>query len=326
MTVNKWILILMCGILVITGCNANDEAARHKNQTEKKYAEIDIKRTALSKGKDRMLNIIVRNVSFPVNDPGGNNLLQHYKLRERQLSIPLKQTALFLMDTWDSYNPRFKDAMSVNIAKEIKPLLDIARELDVLVMYSPSRPIGYDGKLAQEKNIDLRGPADTPRSEIPEWIKKVEVPANLWPPIEFIYRVGEYSQYSRYSNPSYIPYTTVLGIHKDILPKKRSKEFIENKLGTIMKIFKENKILHIFYVGEATNQCIVQRDVGIRNMASLGFNTIIVRDATIGTELNSTFETQQITKAAILDIEMNNGFSVSKENLLNALESIKASM
>ena len=92
-----------------------------------------------------------------------------------------------------------------------------------------------------------------------------------------------------------------------------------------MLIFKQNKILHLLYVGEATNQCIVQRDVGIRAMSSRGFNTIIVRGATIGSELHSTIESQQVTEAAILDIEINNGFSVSKDNLLDALKAISAS-
>ena len=58
-------------------------------------------------------------------------------------------------------------------------------------------------------------------------------------------------------------------------------------------------------------------------MNKKGFNTIIVRGATVGSEIESTYESQQITKAAILDIEINNGFSVSKDNLLKALESIK---
>jgi nicotinamidase-related amidase len=306
------------------GCNA-DEGTGQRVSPSKKQADIDKNISGLPTAKEKVLSITVRNVSYPVEDPGGNRLAQYYQLRERQMQMPLDQTALFILDTWDINNPRLQEMMRSNIGEEIKPILAAARELDMLVMYSPSRPIGYDGILHQQREVDLRGASASPRSEIPEWINAVEIPENLWPPIDFIYRVGKYSQYSRFSNPQYIPYTTVLGIHKDILPKKRSKEFIENNLDKIMLIFKQNKILHLLYVGEATNQCIVQRNVGIRAMSSRGFNTIIVRGATIGSELHRTFESQQITKAAILDIEINNGFSVSKDNLLNALKAISAS-
>ncbi len=58
-------------------------------------------------------------------------------------------------------------------------------------------------------------------------------------------------------------------------------------------------------------------------MSAVGYNTIIDRGATIGSELQSTRDSRTVTNSAIVDIEINNGFSVDKNDLLTALESIK---
>lgn len=316
--INKNIFIFIFGILLVAGCNNNEEIPK-KVELPQKNTDKEIYDSASIDGEG--IKIIVRNASYPIKDPGGNSLSENYQLRERQMEIPLSQTALILIDTWDTENQRFQNSRKINIAKKIKPLLKIARELDMLVLYAPHRPIGWDGINHNVRKLDLRGPSDTPRSELPKWIKKI--PKDQWPPIDFIFRVGKFSQYSKFSNPSYIPYTKILGIHKDLLPVKRNKEFIESSISNIQKIFRENGILHLLYVGGATNQCIVDRPVGIRKMSSRGYNTIIVRGATVGSELNNTYQSQQVTKSAILDIEINNGFSVSIDNLLIALESIK---
>jgi nicotinamidase-related amidase len=272
--------------------------------------------------QSKVIKITVRNASYPIHDPGGNNLSKHYKLRERQIDIPLNQTALILIDTWELERKRFESSNNDDIAKQIKPLLKMARAVDMLVLHAPHRPIGWDGINHKQRDLDLRGPSDTPRSVLPVWVKKNKINKNQWPPVEFIFRLKEYSKYSRYSNPLYIPYPKILGIHKDLLPKKREREFIASSFNDVQKIFKDYKILHLLYAGAATNQCIVMRPVGIRNMSAHGYNTIIIRNATIGSELHNTIDSQRVTKAAILDIEINNGFSVDKDDLFNALKSL----
>jgi len=312
-----FLLFISAGV----GCN-NTEGTEPDYSSKNNKAEANEPLFSSSaQNKQKTIKITVRNASYPTNDPGGNNLLKYYDLRERQLDIPLDQTALILIDTWDVERKRFAKLNEVDIAKDIYPLLKMARKLNMLVLHAPHRPIGWDGINHEARNIDLRGPADTPRSKVPEWVQAKEIHNSQWPPVEFIFRVGEYAKYSRYSNPSYIPYANILGIHKDLLPQKRKKEFIASSLNDVQKIFQQNKILHLLYVGGATNQCIVQRPVGIRNMSARGYNTIIVRGATIGSELQSTRDSWRVTNAAILDIEINNGFSVDKNNLLNAFES-----
>jgi len=315
------ISVFLLSIFAIN-CNGTDGTESANNSKNTKSVVNKMYFSPSTPTNENIIKILVRNAAYPINDPGGNNLSRHYKLRERQIDISINQTALILIDTWDIEKKRFVKSNEIDIAKDIKPLLKMARKHDMLVLHAPHRPIGWDGINHKALNVDLRGATDTGRSKVPAWVQAKKIPDSQWPPVKFIFRVGKYSIYSRYSNPSYIPYPKILGIHKDLLPQKREKEFIASSLNKVQKIFRENTILHLLYVGGATNQCVVQRPVGIRNMSSLGYNTIIVRGATIGSELDGTRDSRRVTKSAILDIEINNGFSVDKNNLLAAFSRI----
>ena len=132
--------------------------------------------------------------------------------------------------------------------------------------------------------------------------------------------MGEYGQFARNDYPLYMPYGYVRGIHPDALPVKGDREYIESDFDKVQTLLKENKILHLFYVGEWTNGCVVMRPVGIRRMSALGYNTVILRDATWGPELADTWDTMEVTNAAILDIEILNGFSALSTELVRELE------
>lgn len=311
-------------IFILIGCNDRDETKSNigSQHVEDVVNQRQPLRPPSAQTQQKTIKVVVRNASYPTDDPGGNDLSRYYELRERPIDLPLDQTALILIDTWDIERGRSKKSSAIDIAKDIRSVLEMARRHNMLVLHAPHRPIGWDGINHEARNIDFRGPTDTPRTNLPKWVQEKKIPDNQWPPVEFIFRVGEYSKYSRYSNPSYIPYPKILGIHQDLLPQKRKKEFISSSLNDIQKIFQEHKILHLLYVGGATNKCVVQRRVGIRNMSALGYNTIIIRGATVGSELQSTRDSRRVTKAAILDIEINNGFSVDINDLLSALESI----
>lgn len=207
------------------------------------------------------------------------------------------------------------------MVQKIAPLLKAAREAAMVVIHAPHRQIGWDG-ICRQKSLDLRGPTDTPRSQLPEWVEKKEISPLQWPPIEFVFRVGKYSQYSRFSNPNYIPYTQITGIHKAVLPVKRDREYMASNRNEVQSILRKHRILHLFYAGFSTNQCVVNRPIGIRNMSMMGYNIIILRDATIGSEFANTWKNLDITKGAIVDIEINNGFSTTVDGLLEELNEI----
>ena len=56
--------------------------------------------------------------------------------------------------------------------------------------------------------------------------------------------------------------------------------------------------------------------------AAIGYNTIILRDATWGSEFAKTWKNMDVTIGAILDIEINNGFSGLSINLIEELKRI----
>jgi nicotinamidase-related amidase len=277
------------------------------------------------KNQPREIDLTVRNVSYPEKDPGGNELAtNHYQLRERSIKIPVEKSALILVDTWEISNPRKGEIQLYEnmIQKKIKPLLNAARENNMLVLHAAHRKIDWNGKCL-DAPLDLRSPTSTSRDNLPSYVIPERIPPDQWPPAEFVFRVGKYGQYAQNTSPSYMPYTQVLGLHPSLKPVQRDREFIESDLKRIQQIFRENGILHLFYVGGATNQCIMNRPVGIRNMAPMGYNTIILRDATMALELTDTWDTLEITNSAVREIEINFGFSALSTELIEALSGLK---
>ncbi len=256
------------------------------------------------------MRLTLRNVSYPEVDPGDVDLLAHWQRRDRNVEMPVEQTALILIDVWDIENPRESNPPVGDqiVETAIAPLLEAARAADMLVIHAAHRPVGWDGRNTSPP-ADYRSVDATARDQLPPEVARQPVDPKQWPPREFVYRVGEYGRFARNDSPAYKPYGYVRGIHPGALPVKRDREFIESDFQRVQELLREHRILHLLYVGEWTNGCVVMRDVGIRRMSALGYNTIILRDATWGPELADTWETMEVTRGAVLDIEILNGFS-----------------
>jgi nicotinamidase-related amidase len=273
----------------------------------------------------RLMKLTLRNVSYPAVDPGAPDMSVHWQRRERTVHLPLEQTALILIDVWDiaserERNPPVGDKI---VRTAIGPLLQAARAADMLVVHAVHRPIGWDGK-NNAPRIDARSGDSMARDRLPEEIARQPVDPTQWPPREFVYRVGEYGQFARNDSPAYLPYAYVQGIHPGALPTQRDREYLESDFDRVQTILRENKVLHLLYVGEWTNGCVVMRPVGIRRMSALGYNTIILRDATWGPELADTWDTMEVTRGAVMDIEILNGFSALASEVTAELRRLTA--
>ena len=271
--------------------------------------------------KSAPMRLTVRNVSYPATDPGDRYLNEHWRRRERTVTIPVDQAALLLVDVWDIESPREANPpVADHIVKtRIAPLLQAARAADMLIIHAPHRPIGWDGVNRGPKS-DYRSGSSTARDALPAEVARQKADPDRWPPVEFVYRVGKFGQFARNDQPSYMPYAHVRGIHPGALPVRRAREYIESSPDKVQAILKENGILHLLYVGEWTNGCVVMRAVGIRRMSALGYNTVILRDATWGSELADTWDTLEVTVGAVLDIEILNGFSALSVDVVRELE------
>ena len=81
---------------------------------------------------------------------------------------------------------------------------------------------------------------------------------------------------------------------------------------------RDRRILHLLYVGFATNWCVLGKDYGIRAMKDRGYNTILLRDATTGVEFPDTLDTLQATELAVREVEQQHGFTAANHDFLTA--------
>ena len=98
------------------------------------------------------------------------------------------------------------------------------------------------------------------------------------------------------------------------------EEFVIATGEQLHELLTERRILHLLYVGFATNWCIRNRDYGMPAMASRSYNTILLRDATMGVEYPDTVETCLATEIAIRECEQQNGFSASNADFFAACD------
>ena len=108
-----------------------------------------------------------------------------------------------------------------------------------------------------------------------------------WPPAEFRERQGEFSAYRgpRHQPPG-IPKIESLDMSSAI--EVGEEDFVIASGQQLHDLCRERKILHLVYAGFATNWCVVGRDYGLRSMRKLGYNLILLRDATMGVEFPDT--------------------------------------
>lgn len=86
---------------------------------------------------------------------------------------------------------------------------------------------------------------------------------------------------------------------------------------------KKEGITTILYAGYATNMCILNRNVSMMRMDELGYNTILVRDATIGIETAESLEGEWAHKMAVAFVESNFEGTTTVEGIQNALMQLK---
>jgi len=73
----------------------------------------------------------------------------------------------------------------------------------------------------------------------------------------------------------------------------------------------------LFYVGFATNDCILDRPYGIKQMHHFDYQIILLRDGTLGNEFHDTLEGMWVTRIALREVEkMPGGYTVTAEDFI----------
>lgn len=226
----------------------------------------------------------------------------NFQFVERELPLSIGQTALVLVDVWsthyiDSWLARAKEVTEAKIV----PILESARETGMTIIHAPSPPVAdrYD---------------DAPETS------QTKSEGSDWPPVDFrgIYRSGPYAEFGRNQEPilppTYKRYETELDIN--VLVKPVEGEHVIHTGPQMHNLLVEKQILHLIYVGFATNWCVIGRDYGILAMNERGYNIILIRDATTGIEFHDTVNALTATSMAIREIETKQAWSTTTEEFL----------
>ena len=237
---------------------------------------------------------------------------ENFQRREIIMELPIKETGLVVVDVWDihhieSYVERMKKVLKENLL----PTLEACRKLGMTVIHSPCPEIAEKHFADKIAKLNVSEPE-------PEKLVS-------WPPEEFRQRTEhKESKYYCYRHPR----EQEPGVMKkysrfwDLSPEidVKDDEIVVANGAQMDVVCQERGILHLLYVGFLTNWCIMRRDYGIRTKADQGYNVILLRDSTTGSEYPDTLETLLTTELAIREVEQQFGFSASNADFLSACQ------
>lgn len=231
---------------------------------------------------------------------------EHFIRRETDMSLPVEQTALVLVDTWDNHFITSWLERAVTVMREaVVPALEAARSTRMLVVHAPSPRVtpSYPGHMARHRTVVADAPS--------------------WPPAAFHARQGQFEAFrGPRAQPPGVPDVTI-GM-SPLIDVRDNEELLETG-EQLHELCEKREILHLIYAGFATNWCILGRNYGMRAMAARGYNLILLREATTGVEYPDTLDGSMATELAIREAETQLGFSVDNEGFLAACVSAKES-
>jgi nicotinamidase-related amidase len=239
-------------------------------------------------------------------DPGVPCDEGNFQWVERTLSIPVHQAALVLVDVWNTHYIGSWLARARHITEtRVVPAIEAARKAGLTVIHGPSPPVA-------DRYVEPPSPTVT----------TIAPPLPDWPPSDFrgIYRSREYAAFGRNPEPIEERVANPWDADLDISPLAQPLpgEPVIHNGDQLHRLLAERKILHLFYAGFATNWCVVGRDYGIYAMDELGYNIILLRDATTGIEFHDIVHSETATQIQIREIETKHGWSTSTEEFIRA--------
>ncbi len=226
------------------------------------------------------------------------------------LPLPLRETAFILVDCWNMHYLRSFEERADRICRErIAPALAAARAAGLTVIHAPSPMIAEKYRQAEV----YRDPADQ------TFAAQFGAPDPDWPPAEFIARAGRHARFARdYAVPEQFwiePYQKI-DIHPAVRPA--GDDFVVVNQPQLQRLLKDKRLLHLVYVGFATNMCLMGRDFAVRPMAWLGYNTIVLRDCTTAVEFDASLAELTATRMALAEMEHFYGYSALSTDFIRA--------
>jgi len=234
--------------------------------------------------------------------------------REIVMPLVVEETALVLVDLWNVHHIKswMERAKEVTV-KAIVPAIDKARAAGLTIIQAPSPEVASKYGLSTHHALD----EDT-----------LSAPKVYdWPPEDFVERKGQYKVFAhpRQQPPGVAEKYKELRIPSFDLSEAvilHSDDHMIRTGNQLHRLLKHKHILHLIYAGFATNWCILGRDYGMRAMAGRGYNTILLRDSTMGVEWPDTVGNLFATELAVREVEVQIGFSASNKDFFKTCQEV----
>lgn len=229
-----------------------------------------------------------------------------------EVDLPAAAAAVVLVDVWDRHYLGSHLHRGAEITRErIVPMLQACRRAGVTIVHAPAP------EAARKYEPWLRYAGD-------EELFGTERESQAWPPPDFRSRTGDYAALAR---PQAAP-----EVQRQIQSQVRDRriirevepqpgDFVIAGRSQLQRLCRHRRLLHLLYAGFATNMCVMGRDYGIRAMTAMGYNCLLVRDCTTGIESADTLGSMMLTEAAVWEVEMVLGFTVTSEEIIAACAS-----
>lgn len=225
-------------------------------------------------------------------------------------ALPVKQAALVLVDMWSEHYVQSHLARGGRITQDcIVPLMHMFRRTDATVVHAPSPDCAprYQHLLTRVEGTPT-GPAVPERAQplFPDW-----------PPADFRSKTGAFSGLGRPVDAKDAEYDRIIR-ERGLMPEVEPTEgdcvvFTGEQLHAVLR---SRGVTTLFYVGFAANFCVPNRDYGMRAMRGRGYDIVLVRDGTAAIEVADTIDAEELTAAAVRDVETAIGYSICTEALL----------
>lgn len=237
-------------------------------------------------------------------DPGVEWLESNTSYAFLDWTIPISQTGLVLVDVWQRHYLNDTEERGEKIIDEcIVPLVQNCRENGMAVIHAPGPTVAkkHPNRIKARK-VEIKPPINNAGEK--------------WPPENFKMKTGGFEEYARPIEPREVERQNLplLEINPKVQPL--DSEVVLGTQGELHDFCRRKGILFLFYVGFNTNACLITRDYGLLEMSKLGYEIILVRDATTGMESSITHDSLDQTKNAILFFEMFGQYSITSREII----------
>lgn len=174
------------------------------------------------------------------------------------------KTAIVVIDMWDKHSCKGFTAKLGAMVPRMNPVLDAARKLHIPIVFAPSDVLGFYRDYPQRKAM----------LALPQHAEPAKVAFNPPPPpgpTDFC-ECGPDQPCKRKAFGSWTRQ------HPDLRIEGNDLIGDCNNARELMNLCAERGIDTLLYMGVASNMCVLDRSMGVRNMKGRGFRTLVVSD------------------------------------------------